>query len=389
MNIGNLFIVGFQGPILTPEIASTLKRIDPAGVIFFDTNIESREQVIKLVTDLKDLLGENLLISVDQEGGRVQRLRKVTTPLCSLRQLGAAAYQGLEELPDYVEALANVEAASKEAIITDSNLNLLTKHAEILCKDLLSLGFNYDYAPCVDLDTNPNNPVIGERSLGSDPKLVSEQVSVLVREYKRHGLLTCAKHFPGHGDTDLDSHLDLPVLDYEARYGGSGSGQLNDQDSSKKLSKHAAIEYEKHLAPFRAAIEAGVDSVMIGHLLVKHLDDKLPASLSSRVIQGELRERLGYQGLVISDELTMKALSRFSSKPDKNISSRKTIASHNSLISHHYSSICKQALIAGNNLVIWNVNLEDAATVALELSVDADLQESYSISKAKLEAMRS
>ena len=319
MNIGKLFIVGFPGLSLSPEIAAQLTELKPAGVIFFDQNIESRKQVIKLVSDLKDLLGEDLLISVDQEGGRVQRLRKVTTPLASLRDLGKQN-----------------DAAIRE-------------HARVMCTELKDLGFNYNYAPCVDLDTNPANPVIGERSLGADPKLVSSQAQILIEEYRRYGIKSCAKHFPGHGDTDLDSHLALPILDYP-----------------KKFGFHWILDYEKHLEPFQAAIEAGVDSVMIAHLLLPHLDEKLPASLSPTIIQEELRAELGYQGLVISDELTMKALTRFGD----------------------YTAICKQALVAGNNLVIWNVNLGDAVTVASKLNSDTDLMKAYNSSLIYLEQFR-
>ncbi len=319
MNIGNLFIVGFPGLSLTPEIAAQLRELKPAGVIFFDQNIESVEQVRKLTNDLKDLLGQDLLISVDQEGGRVQRLRKVTTPLLSLRDLGKQSDAALRE------------------------------HARVMCNELKDLGFNYNYAPCADLDTNPANPVIGERSLGADAQRVSHQVQILIEEYKRHGIKSCAKHFPGHGDTDLDSHLALPILDYPKKFGFNW-----------------LVEYEKHIEPFRAAIAADVDSIMVAHLLLPHLDEKLPASLSPTIIQEELREELGYEGLVISDELTMKALTRYGD----------------------YTAICKQALIAGNNLVIWNVNLGDAVQVARVLNHDTELTKVYEGSLKQIDLFR-
>jgi len=320
VNIGNLFIVGFKGTELTLELAAQLRELNPAGIIYFADNILSAEQVRKLNHDLRDLLGEDLLISVDQEGGRVQRLRAVTTPLASLRELGALGDTAIKE------------------------------HARLMCTELRDLGFNYNYAPCADLDTNPANPVIGERSLGADPKQVSRQVALLVQEYKRYGIKSCAKHFPGHGDTDLDSHLALPILDYP-----------------KKFGFHWMLEYEKHLEPFRAAIDAGVDSIMVAHLLLPHLDETLPASLSPTIIQEELRDELGYDGLVISDELTMKALTRFGD----------------------YTAICKQALLAGNNLVIWNVNLEDALQVARELNHDKDLARVYEDSLKWIASLRS
>ncbi len=319
MNIGRLFIVGFKGTVLTPELAAQLRELQPAGIIYFADNILSVEQVRKLNSDLRDLLGEDLIISVDQEGGRVQRLRSVTTELSSLRDLGRADDLALRE------------------------------HARIMCAELKDLGFNYNYAPCADLDTNPANPVIGERSLGANAKRVSQQVRLLIEEYKRYGIKTCAKHFPGHGDTDLDSHLALPILDYPQKFG------------SRWLE-----EYERHLEPFRAAISAGVDSIMVAHLLLPHLDPELPASLSPTIIQEELREELDYRGLVISDELTMKALSHYG----------------------NYTQICKQAILAGNNLVIWNVNLDDAVQVARQLNSDKDLSRAYEQSLKQIALFR-
>ncbi len=307
LKLGSSFIVAFDGLDLNPELAKQLRELNPAGVILFAQNIQSKEQVIKLNSELKDLLGEDLLISVDQEGGRVQRLGAITSPLLSLRE---AAKLG------------------KDSLLAE---------ARVLCTELKELGFNYNFAPCADLDTNPANPIIGERSLGSNPRLVSEQVSLLIHEYKRQGILTCAKHFPGHGDSDLDSHLDLPVLDYAAKYGAS-----------------AMQEYDKHLAPFRASIEATVDSIMIAHLLVPHVDPELPCSLSSKAIQIELRTKLAYEGLIISDELSMKALSRFGNHKD----------------------VCKQALIAGNDLIIWNIPLEEVLSIARELEANLIKEES-------------
>lgn len=318
MQIAKLFIVGFPGAELDLKTAQQLKEMSPAGVIFFDQNIVDKEQVKKLVCDLKDLLGEDLLISVDQEGGRVQRLRKVTTELSSLRDLAAKSR-------------------------AEKSLEPLREHAQILSTELKELGFNYNFAPCVDLDSNPANPIIGERSLSNDIEEMKTFVPLLIKEYQRHGILTCAKHFPGHGDADLDSHLDLPCLNYEAKYS-------------------SLAEFERHLEPFRFAIEAGVDSIMIGHLLISHLDDKLPASLSPKIIKGLLRSELGFDGVVCSDELTMKALKGFGT----------------------YSEICKKALLASNDLLIWNTNLDDAAIVAKELASLAELKASYEASLSRV-----
>ena len=137
------------------------------------------------------------------------------------------------------------------------------------------------------MDTNPKNPVIGDRSFGDDPDLVGRLGAAMIAGLQDEGVAACAKHFPGHGDTDLDSHLDLPSV-------GHPRSRLEDVE----------------LRPFRRAIEAGVATVMASHLLVRELDEALPASLSRRVVTGLLREDMGFQGVVVTDDLEMKALSK-------------------------------------------------------------------------------
>lgn len=301
INFGQLFIVGFEGTELSPELATKLKALDPAGIIFYDTNIASKEQVIKLIKDLKSILGEDLIITVDQEGGKVQRLRKVATNLPSLQALGRAAI---------------------------TNPEFLVDHSRVLASELYELGFNLVLAPCADLATNPLNPIISTRSLGADPDLVSEQLQVIIQTYQESGIKTCVKHFPGHGDTSIDSHLALPVQNYSPE------------------------DYTKHLEPFIAAISAGVDTVMIAHLISQAGQD--PASISAELIHGELRVGLGFTGLVLSDEITMKALNAYG----------------------NYSELSRRLIDAGNNLVIWNSNLDDAIEAASYLNkLDSETNE--------------
>ena len=154
--ISNTFIVGFPGTILTSELKTKLLEIEPPGIILYDTNIESREQVKKLTQDLKDLLGENLLISVDQEGGKVERLRKISPSLLSMLALGE--------------------------IEQSINGDIFSVYSELLAQDLMDLGFNLVYAPCLDLNSNSKNPIIGTRSLGSSPSQVSRQSIKLIKE---------------------------------------------------------------------------------------------------------------------------------------------------------------------------------------------------------------
>ncbi len=308
-NFGKLFVIGFEGIKLTKDIEEKLREINPAGVIFYDTNIESKAQVQELINSLKNLLGDNLIITVDQEGGKVERLRKINTSLPSLQALGRASInmgreQGL--------------LFAREPLID---------HSSILANEIAELGFNLVLAPCADLSTNPLNPIIGTRSLGADPNIVSEQLKVIIQTYREYGIKSCVKHFPGHGDTSIDSHLALPVQNYT----------LN--------------EYLEHLKPFIAAIDCGAESVMSAHLISKtdYDSQELPASISAKLIQEELRTSLGFKGLVISDEITMKALAQYGSYPE----------------------LAKRMIEAGNNLVTWNTNLDDALQASRYLNDQA------------------
>ncbi len=331
-NFGRLFIAGFEGTKLTKDLEEKLKRLNPAGIILYDTNIESKQQVQDLISALKNLLGTNLIITVDQEGGKVERLRKICTSLPSLQALGRAS----------------VNLGREQGLLFAREP--LIDHSRVLAEELSELGFNLVLAPCADLSSNPLNPIIGTRSLGADPNIVSEQLKVIIQNYKDYGIKSCVKHFPGHGDTSIDSHLALPIQNYS----------LN--------------EYLEHLKPFIAAIDAGAESVMTAHLISKvdydsklkaaHYDldaiedpeelglqqmlikQELPVSISARVIQEELRSSLGFKGLIISDEITMKALAQYGS----------------------YSELAKRMLEAGNNLVTWNSNLDDALQAARYLN---------------------
>jgi beta-N-acetylhexosaminidase len=199
-----------------------------------------------------------LMIAVDQEGGRVQRMREPWTRWPPLRALGR----------------------------TDSE-DLARRMGEALAHELKACGVRWDFAPVVDVDTNPDNPVIGDRSFGDDPGQVGRLATAMIAGLQRGGLAACAKHFPGHGDTDVDSHLELPAVDHS-------------------LSRLEEIE----LPPFRAAIEAGVASVMTSHVLVRELDDERPATLSPRLVSGLLREELGFGGVVATDDMDMKAVAK-------------------------------------------------------------------------------
>jgi beta-N-acetylhexosaminidase len=255
-DVAGLFCVGFHGKTASPEVLELVRR-GVYGVVLFARNVEEAEQVAALVSELKRAAGRPLLVSVDQEGGRVARLRSA---------------QGFTEVPP-MRALGDAD-----------DPELAREVGRLLGSELRAVGIDQDYAPVVDVDTNPANPVIGDRSLSRDPETVGRLGAALAAGLQDAGVAACAKHFPGHGDTSQDSHSDLPRL------------------------PHALERLDRvELAPFRALARAGVASVMTAHVVFEPLDARRPATLAPEVMR-LLRERVGYQGCAISDDLEMKAV---------------------------------------------------------------------------------
>lgn len=254
--IARLFLVGFQGTSPSPEVLELVRR-GVGGVILFARNVERAEQVAELSAALKRAAGRPLLVAIDQEGGRVARLR---------------APQGFTELPPM------------RAVGRTGDASLAFEVGALLGRELRAAGVDQDYAPVVDVDTNPANPVIGDRSFSRDPGEVARLGVALARGLQSAGVAACAKHFPGHGDTSQDSHRDLPRLPHP-------------------LERLDRVE----LVPFRALAAAGVAAVMTAHVVFEGLDPRLPATLSAPVLR-LLREACGYRGCVVSDDLEMKAV---------------------------------------------------------------------------------
>jgi len=255
--IAGLFCVGFHGKTPSSEVLELVRR-GVYGVVLFARNVEDAEQVAGLVAELKRTASPRpLLVSVDQEGGRVARLR---------------APQGFTELPP-MRALGDT---GDEALAREVGL--------LLGRELRAVGIDQDFAPVVDVDTNPANPVIGDRALSRDPETVGRLGAALALGLQAAGVAACAKHFPGHGDTSQDSHTDLPHLPH----------------ALERLD-------EVELAPFRALARASVASVMTAHVVFDALDARRPATLAPSVMR-LLRERVGYDGCAISDDLEMKAV---------------------------------------------------------------------------------
>lgn len=250
--IGNIIIGGFDGLKLCQNFEALLAGGRVGGAILFRRNIESIEQVTDLVRTLRQIRPD-VWMAIDQEGGRVQRLGPPFPQLPPMR-----------------------------AVKTEAQARLA---AQVLARGLRLLGFNQDYAPVLDVDTNPDNPIIGDRAFSSDANQVAALGCAFIEALQSEGIAACGKHFPGHGDTSQDSHLELPRLDHD-------------------LDRLRAIE----LLPFRAACKAGLASLMTAHVLFEPFDQEHPATLSAHFIEPILRREMGYEGVVVSDDLEMKAV---------------------------------------------------------------------------------
>ncbi len=260
--IGQLLMCGFDGLSPTEEIKTLLRDYQVGGVIYFRRNVGTSSQ-IKALSDELRRIGEAagrvpLAIAVDQEGGMVARIDRDVALMPGNMAIGAT------RSAEYAYECARISGA-----------------------ELAAMGINVNFAPCLDVNNNPANPVIGVRSYGEDPQLVAQLGAAAVGGYQAAGVSACAKHFPGHGDTAADSHHELPVVAH----------------STERMN---ALE----LVPFRAAIAAGVDAIMTAHVLFPAYEPSLqPATLSRHVLTGLLREQLGYEGVIVTDCLEMKAIS--------------------------------------------------------------------------------
>jgi beta-N-acetylhexosaminidase len=257
-HVGQFVMLGFDGPVVPADLRAIVREFDLAGVVLFKRNVQDPAQVAELAFDARRLSPETpLWVAVDQEGGRVARLRRPFTEWPPMAALGRCG-----------------------------DLGLVEQFARALARELRAVGITFDFAPVLDVATNPRNPAIGDRAIGADPDLVASYGRVVIATLQEEGLAACGKHFPGHGDTSVDSHEDLPVVDHPAE-------------------RFEAIDW----VPFRAAIAADVASIMVAHLLVPVLDEERPASTSPAVVRERLRGQLGFDGLVLTDDLTMKAIS--------------------------------------------------------------------------------
>lgn len=267
--LGQKLIFGFHGSVLSEEFKALIREYKIGNVILFMRNVVNADQLRRLCAEIQELIlaetGYPAFIVIDQEGGLVTRLPADAVTVPSAMTVGATA--------------------------DPENARIA---AQITIRQLQGLGANFNMAPVLDVNTNPDNPVIGVRSFSDAPEKAARYGEATVRAYENTGILCCGKHFPGHGDTGVDSHLGLPVID-------------------KTIEELEAAE----LIPFRACIEAGIPAIMSSHILFPNIEkEKIPGTMSRTIITDLLKKRLGFKGLVFSDCMEMGAIGQFYGTPE-------------------------------------------------------------------------
>ncbi|MYL34608.1 beta-N-acetylhexosaminidase [Pontibacillus yanchengensis] len=258
--IAQMMYVGLNGTSLSQKGKEMIASQHVGGIILLGRNVTGHKQLDAYVSSIKQAnhgYDVPLFVGVDEEGGRVSRIPSALRNIPSSKQIG-----------------------------DQNNPDLSYQVGELLAKKVEQYGFNMDFAPVLDINNNPNNPVIGDRSFGAEPSKVSELGIATMKGIASEGVVPVVKHFPGHGDTSVDSHINLPKI----------NKTLNELD-----------DFE--LVPFKNAVDEGADMVMVAHILFPELDQTYPATLSKSVITGVLREKLQFDGVVITDDMTMGAIS--------------------------------------------------------------------------------
>ena len=258
---GRRLWVGIPDLGLDATTKTHLQELKPGGIVLFRRNVESLDQVRSLIGELRTLLGDELVVSVDHEGGLVTRFHRELTVFPGNTALGAASMR---------ETSMGEEMGRQQGVLS--------------ARELRDLGIDVNLAPVLDLASSGHNPGITIRSFGASSKLVCKLGVALVCGTREGGVLPTLKHFPGKGEATVDAHLDLPTI------------PPGDQGP--------------HLAPFRAAIEAGASIVMTSHVIFQEIDAEWPATLSPSVVQGVLRQDLGFDGVIVTDDMEMGAMQK-------------------------------------------------------------------------------
>ena len=257
--IGQMLLVGMEGYDMNDSITELIKSYNVGGIILYGKNVKDGRQLLSLTNSLKNTNSSNkipLFISVDEEGGSVSRNPKEIKKLPTARDIGKT-----------------------------ENTDLAFEAGKLLGKTVKAFGYNMDFAPVLDIDSNPLNPVIRDRAFGQTAEIVSAMGIGVFKGIKEEGVIPVIKHFPGHGDTITDSHIGLPVITH----------------SWERLNNFEIV-------PFKHAIDNGADVVMVAHILLLQIDQEYPASMSDVVITNILRDRLKFQGVIITDDMTMGAI---------------------------------------------------------------------------------
>ncbi len=267
--IGQMIIINYNISQVNDELKSILEDVKPSGFILMQNNYTTYENTKKFVSDIKSYSSLPFIVSTDQEGGRVQRLQLLTDV-----------------------SPVNIPFMKKLGDMKDESLAY--EVGKVMAEEVRTLGINVVHAPVVDIFSNPDNQVIGNRSFGSDYLTVSKMAISMSKGLEENGVISTFKHFPGHGDTSTDSHSSLPIV-------------------TKSYEELMELE----LKPFKNAIEAGAKMIMTAHIALPNITgDNTPSTMSKKVIGDILRGKLGFDGIVISDALNMKALTNYYSDED-------------------------------------------------------------------------
>lgn len=308
-----MFILGTDGDGYKKALTNGL-----GGMIFFTKDIQTPNQFKTLINDIKSISKITPFLSIDQEGGRVERTENI--------------HNGKK----YLSAKFAFEKGEY----------FLKKQTENIANELKSYGINLNFAPCIDVNTNPNNPIIGERAFSNTPDDVIRAEKIVSQTYRENGIIPCAKHFPGHGDANTDSHLTLPEIN------------LTLQEMEKT-----------HIKPFKACAK-NIEMVMVAHLHCTCFEkDVIPTSLSKKTIS-YLREKLGFEGVTISDDMIMKGVAKFGNV-----------------------EACEMGIRAGLNMFIYRnstpqtINIIE--TIAKKAETDDELRQNIEKSYEKIRHLKS
>jgi beta-N-acetylhexosaminidase len=329
--IGQMILAGISGTTMDTNAKKLISQFHVGGIIFYKSNFETLEQAVQLVNQLKAGNSSTLplFLGIDQEGGRVTRLPG---------------------------GLFNFPPNNQIGKVNDPEFSY--KIGTLLGHEVKEFGLNLDFAPVLDINSNPNNPVIGDRSFGNNSEIVSTLGIQTMKGIQSQNIIPTIKHFPGHGDTSIDSHLELPIV-------------------NKSLMELKVLE----LIPFERAIDHGADVVMVAHILLPKLDKTNPASMSKAIISDLLRKQLSFKGVIITDDMTMGAITEHFDIGKAAVESVKA-GSDIILVGHDYNNVVKitsSLITAVENGEISEQRLNDSIERIIQL------KRKYSINDTKVE----